>query len=246
MNEADRLVLELLQPHMSNLGYALVKAKVTEAGGIVNLRDSVALAELELAKRKFGSRTEAARYAAEIRWQKGRAEQFKPQQTTHRVYPQNAEGEIRVATLNGKATEFHVTQVAAGNIKVGDMVSSGRGSDPRKVVDIVRIGGPETVTLVTQSLERGNTATRELTAAKTSKVSRWAVAGQSTGALDPSRRVDSTKIDARSRRYIDEAPSPQEKIRRRNEVIDWYAGQGVDVTPTKRGGARGGTQWLME
>ena len=62
MNNTDRLVLDALKPYMTEMGYVLVMSKVGKAGSIANLRDSVAIAELEMAKKKFGNRSEAGRY----------------------------------------------------------------------------------------------------------------------------------------------------------------------------------------
>ena len=50
MNNTDRLVLDALKPYMTEMGYVLVMSKVGKAGSIANLRDSVAIAELEMAK----------------------------------------------------------------------------------------------------------------------------------------------------------------------------------------------------
>lgn len=241
--EPDRMVLELLEPLMSDLGYAMVVAKVAEAGSISALTDSVALMELEVAKRKFGSRSEAGRYAAEVRWERGRAPQVRDVDVRMPVRPTNMAGEIRVGVVGGESAEYLVQRVKVGDVKVGDLVSSGWAGNPHRVIEVLpRRDGKASFRTETVTGDR-RIATTE--AHPNTRIQRWTKAGESSGAMDPSRRIDMNRVDARSKTYIEGGKTPQERIRRRNEVIDWYASRGQDVTPSKPPKKRGGKQWLL-
>lgn len=237
MNNTDRLVLDALKPYMSEMGYALVVSKVGKAGSLANLRDSVAIAELEMAKKRFGSRSEAGRYAAEIRWAKGQA--------GGAVAPKvegGGGGVVEVAMVNGKAVEFQVVQKPATDVKIGDLISS-RSGKPERVTDIVSIGQNPNRTFVTESIDGSKKWSRQ-TVAPTKEVKVWREAGKTSGALNTSRLVDNSKIQQRDRDYIDAGKTGPERVKRRNEVIDYYASQGVDVTKPSRIKPQGGSQWL--
>lgn len=237
MNNTDRLVLDALKPYMTEVGYVLVMSKVGKAGSIANLRDSVAIAELEMAKRKFGNRSEAGRYAAEIRWAKGQA-------ANSLIAPKvegGGGGEIRVGMQDGQAVEFQVVSKPVGEVIVGDLVSSGDNT-PHKVTDIVSMDR-NTTTFVLESVD-GRKQWSKVTTSKNSEIDVWNKAGKSTGKPNASRLVDRAKLQPRDIAYIDGGKSGPERVKRRNEVLDWYAKQGIDVSKPAAPKRQGGKQWL--
>jgi hypothetical protein len=150
MNEADKIVLDALKPHMSDLGYAMVVEKVEKAGGIKNLTDTVAIAELEVAKKKFGSRSAAGQYAANIRWGKGgagltatRDRAQEPRSGGRSVFDVNVDGKSR-------PVDFDITHTPISKVKMGSLVLG-----PNNEVHIVageRIGaGGKMRTLLSQA-----------------------------------------------------------------------------------------------
>lgn len=237
MTPADRLVLDALKPYMSELGYVLVVSKVGKAGSIANLRDSVAIAELEMAKKRFGSRSAAGRYAAEIRWSKGQA--------GGAVAPKvegGGGGVIEIALVDGKAVEMQVVSKPASEVKIGDLVSAKQGQ-PARVVDIVTTGANKDTTFVLESID-GSKKWGNLAVAPSKEVKVWREAGKTSGSLNTTRLIDRSKISDRDAAYIDAGKTGPDRVRRRNEVIDFYASQGIDVVETPRRGSRGGAQWL--
>jgi hypothetical protein len=231
MRPADELVLKALQPFMSEMGYNHVVAKTEEAGGIQNLIDVTAVMELEMAKAKFGSRSAAGQYAANIRW---------------REYDSAGSSGMKMRTemVGGVPTRFTVTDTTIGQMSVGDIVTTGSNRVPTRVVSVENRGGG--VVLTTQQLNgfnRYETTEQPNRAAKLWKP----VDGkeiESSGSLNPSRKVDTKKLSREDLQFINTGGSGPERVRRRNEVIDRYASQGIDVSkPTGRAN-RGGAQWL--
>jgi hypothetical protein len=231
VDSASELVLKALQPYMSELGYVHVVNKIQEAGGIQNLIDVTAVMELEMAKAKFGSRSAAGQYAANIRW---------------REYDSAGSSGMKMRTemVGGVPTRFTVTDTTIGQMSVGDIVTTGSNRVPTRVVSVENRGGG--VVLTTQQLNgfnRYETTEQPNRAAKLWKP----VDGkeiESSGSLNPSRKVDTKKLSREDLQFINTGGSGPERVRRRNEVIDRYASQGIDVSkPTGRAN-RGGAQWL--
>jgi hypothetical protein len=216
---------------MSELGYAHVVNKIEEAGSIQNLIDVTALMELEMAKAKFGSRSAAGQYAANIRW---------------REYDSAGPSGMKMRTemVGGVPTRFTVTDTTVGQISVGDTVTTGSYRVPTKVISIEKKGND--LILTTQQL--GGTHRYETTEQPNRQAKMWKpVDGkqvESSGSLNPSRKVDTKKLSREDLQFINTGGSGPERVRRRNEVIDRYASQGIDVSkPTGRAN-RGGAQWL--
>lgn len=131
MNPADEHVLAALEPYMSDLGAAHVRAAVAKAGGIRELTDATAIAELEMAKRKFSNRSAAGQYAANVRWKGSKTEFYGP----------GLRGEkVRSATMGKKGAQFEVVPIKASQAKVGDIITSGSNRVPTKVLEINRRG----------------------------------------------------------------------------------------------------------
>lgn len=125
---ADEMILALLTPFMSDLAAEHVRTAVSKAGGIRMLTDATARAELDLAKRKFGNRSAAGTYAANVRWRGSRTEYVAP----------GPRGEkARTTTLGTKLAQFEVVPIRASQVKVGDIVSSGGDRRPMKVLEII-------------------------------------------------------------------------------------------------------------
>jgi hypothetical protein len=127
MTPADRLILDALKPHMTDLGYQLVVAKVGKAGSIQNLRDSVAIAELTKAKDRFeavnklrfGNASEAGRYAANQRWY-----------GHNMVEGPYGDKKVLRTTVNGQTTsvKFRALEKPHNEVKIGDMVLDHAGN----------------------------------------------------------------------------------------------------------------------
>lgn len=234
MNDADKIVIEALQPFMSPFGYANVVTAVEKAGGIKNLTDTVALMELIVAKRKFGSRSAAASYAANVRWQGKKPE----------MELADSEGnKYRTAKLDGVDTQFKVSAATASDAKEGDIISVGSHRVPTKVQSVKQSG--DKLVITAQNLN--NTDKVETTIRPNAAIRKWtpdntAPPPAPRGALNPSRRVDPSKVSSAEVRYINEGKTPQDRVRRANEVIDRNALSGKDVTKPPRG--KGGAQWL--
>lgn len=231
MRPADELVLKALQPFMSEMGYNHVVAKTEEAGSIENLIDVTAVMELDMAKAKFGSRSAAGRYAANIRWQE------------FDVAGPSGE-KMRTEMVGGVPTRFTVSDTTVGQMKVGDIVTTGSYRIPTKVISIEKKG--KDLILTTQQLNGTNRFQTTEQANRQGKM--WKpVDGkqvQSSGSLNPSRKVDTKKLSREDLEFINTGTSGPDRVRRRNEVIDRYASQGVDVTKPTSSANRGGAQWL--
>lgn len=233
MTEADQIVLNALKPYMSDHAHAIVTSAVEKAGGFRNLTDSVALAELVVAKKRFGSRSAAASYAANVRWQGKKDEMYAP----------DAEGrKYRTSTMNGIPTQFSVVSASASDAKEGDIVTFGSNRVPTKVESIKPVGDK----LVITSRSLNNTDKFETTVRPNADIRKWTPesSASSHGALNPSRRVDSSRITGSEVRYINEGKNGPERVRRANEVIDRYASRGVDVSKPQSPKRTGGAQWL--
>lgn len=235
MNKADEIVLEALQPYMSPLGYATVVSAVEKAGGFENLTDTAALAELIVAKKRFGSRSAAASYAANVRWQGKKPE----------MELADSEGnKYRTARLNGVDTQFKVSPASAADAKEGDIISVGSHRVPTRVQSVRQSG--DKLVITAQSLE--NTDKVETTVRPNAPIRKWTPDNSAPppaprGAMNPSRAVDSSKVSSAEIRYINEGKTSQDRIRRANEVIDRNALSGKDVTkkPTR---TQGQATWL--
>lgn len=131
MNRADEQVLAALTPFMSDLGAAHVRQAVVKAGGIRQLTDATAISELEMAKRKFSSRSAAGTYAANVRWRGSREEWLAPDRSGAKA---------RSAIMGTKGAQFEVKPITASRVKVGDIVSSGSNRVPTKVLEITARG----------------------------------------------------------------------------------------------------------
>lgn len=233
MNTADLIVLNALEPYMTDLGYAFVLQEVEKAGGVRQLTNSIAIMELEVAKKKFGSRSAAGRYAAEIRWQGEQKEFLLP----------NREGIFyRTATIDGKEQQMEVKDTAVTAVKVGDIMSPTENQTPSRVKTIKDDGNRLQMTVV--DTNNGNTAV--VSVPKTKNVKVWSKQEpQSTGSLDTKTRINPRAITLEDKKYIEAGKTSPERIRRKNEIIDMYAAQGKDVTSMpRRTTMRGGRQWL--
>lgn len=235
MKTADKIILDALAPHMSDLGYAMVVDKIEKAGGITNLTDTVAIAELVLAKKKFGSRSAAGEYAANIRWKE-----------FHTAGPSGEK--YRTETINGVPTQFEVKVTTIGSIKNGDIITTGSNKVPTQVVSIENKDGKTVLNTKKldgldrfQTFEEPNREARLWTPTTGGKPSGES---SSTGSLNPSRKVDTNKLSRQDLEFINTGGSGPERVRRRNEVIDRYAGQGIDVSKPVKSSGRGGAQWL--
>lgn len=237
MNPADEIVLEALEPFMTDDAYAYVVEKTIEAGGIRNLTDPTATRQLDIAKRRFGGdRSAAASYAANARW-KGKKEEFMTADING--------NKQRTAQMGGVDTQFDVKPIAITDIKTGDIVSLASTKTPQKVTAIsIKDGKAE---IATQDLSSTNRYNSVVPASGEGRV--WTPISQappsaSGGRIDPSRRIDATKITAADTAFINAGANGPEKVRRRTAVIDNYAAQGKDVSVPSTRGSRGGAQWL--
>jgi hypothetical protein len=159
MNYADEIVLKTLQPHMTNYGYEYVVEQVEKAGGIRNLTDVVASMELQMAKRKFGNRSAAGQYAAQVRWSGKRPEMLLP------------EGGVsyRSAMVGGKDIQFKVAETTAGSISSGQIISTGANRVPERVVGIKSQG--DRLMITTKKLD--STTRSQTDIAANAKVKLW-------------------------------------------------------------------------
>lgn len=126
MTDPDQIVLEALFPYMTDFGYAYVIQEVQKAGGIRNLTDVVAIWELEVAKKKFGNRSSAGQYAAQVRWQGKKPEMLVPEEGVS----------YRSARVGGKDTQFKVTESTAGAVSSGQIITTGANRVPEMVVNV--------------------------------------------------------------------------------------------------------------
>ena len=159
MNHADEIVLKTLQPHMTDYGYAYVVEQVEKAGSIRNLTDVVASMELQMAKRKFGNRSAAGQYAAQVRWSGKRPEMLLP------------EGGVsyRSAMVGGKDIQFKIAESTAGSVSSGQIISTGANRVPERVIGIKSQG--DRLLITTQKLDSTTRAQTDIAA--NAKVKVW-------------------------------------------------------------------------
>jgi len=240
MTPADEIVLKALEPFMTDDAYAYVVEKTTEAGGIRNLTDPTATRQLDIAKRRFGGdRSAAASYAANARW-KGKKEEF--------LTADNKGVKQRTAQMGGVDTQFDVKPIQITDIKTGDIVSLASTKTPQKVTAIAIKDGKAAI--ATQDLTSNSRYNSISPASGEARI--WTPISQAptsqkpstSGRIDPSRKIDSSKITASDTAFINAGANGPERVRRRTQVIDTYASQGKDVSIPSSSGSKGGAQWL--
>lgn len=240
MNPADEIVLKALEPFMTDDAYAYVVEKTIEAGGIREMTDPTATRQLDIAKRAFGGdRSAAASYAANARW-KGKKEEF--------MTADIKGNKQRTAQMGGVDTQFDVSVIKITDIKTGDIVSLASTKTPQRVTAISIKDGKAAI--ATQDLTSNNRYNSVVPASGEGRM--WTPISQApttqaptTGKrIDPSRRIDATKITAADNAFINAGSNGPERVRRRTTVIDNYAAQGKDVSIPSTRGSRGGAQWL--
>ena len=137
MLPADAIVLDLLEPYMSDIAYDFVVSEVEKAGCISGLTNVAALTELVVAKKKFGSRSAAGQYAAQVRWAGQKPEMYAP----------DAQGnKYRTATMNGEPVQFKVSPATASDAKEGDIISVGSNRVPMTVTSVKPVGDKLVIT----------------------------------------------------------------------------------------------------
>jgi hypothetical protein len=159
MKLSDEIVLEALKPHMTDYGYSYVVQQVEKAGSIREMTDVVATMELVLAKKKFGNRSAAGQYAAQVRWSGKRPEMLLPEKGVS----------YRSAMVGGKDMQFSVTESTASAVSSGQIISTGANRVPERVVGIKSQG--DRLMITTKKLD--STIRSQTDIAANAKVKVW-------------------------------------------------------------------------
>lgn len=174
LSAADRGILASLRErdlaYLSNDVWEMVVNEVAKAGSVRATGGTAGrVLEDALSKASFFSRSEAGRYAADMRW-KGESVDF----------PDAAQRKNNQSTsivVNGQRRTFQGTEVDANSIKVGDLIGSWVEQSPSKVVGFVvtpemaqRDGKP--LDMITSPLTDAKSRFRR-SMAPTAKVVKW-------------------------------------------------------------------------